>query len=165
MEFSLFAHMERLAPEQDHQHLYDEFLSLCTMADVTRDPFTALYGHMTTERIRKVLSCLPPCSYNQFIFEEPHYEEHGAEEGDGSTQTISMLIYFDDNLVEFHKEYVTFGELSLIGEIGGQLGLFLGVSFYQVLSEGLDKIWYKRFLDVEQLYSNHFFHTLLESVI
>ena len=33
MEFSLFAHMERLAPEQDHQHLYDEFLSLCTMAD------------------------------------------------------------------------------------------------------------------------------------
>ena len=33
MEFSLFAHMERQAPQQDHQHLYDEFLTLCTMAD------------------------------------------------------------------------------------------------------------------------------------
>ncbi len=33
MEFSLFAHMERLSPEQDHQDLYADFLSLCTMAD------------------------------------------------------------------------------------------------------------------------------------
>ncbi|WP_415404933.1 LLM class flavin-dependent oxidoreductase [Tateyamaria sp. SN3-11] len=33
MEFSLFAHMERLAPEQDHQQLYADFLGLCTMAD------------------------------------------------------------------------------------------------------------------------------------
>ena len=33
MDFSLFAHMERLAPHQDHHYLYEEFLSLCTMAD------------------------------------------------------------------------------------------------------------------------------------
>lgn len=33
MDFSLFAHMERLAPDQDHQTLYEDFLSLCTMAD------------------------------------------------------------------------------------------------------------------------------------
>lgn len=33
MEFSLFAHMERLTPKQSHQALYDEFLSLCQMAD------------------------------------------------------------------------------------------------------------------------------------
>ena len=33
MEFSLFAHMERLQPEQDHAALYEDFVSLCTMAD------------------------------------------------------------------------------------------------------------------------------------
>ncbi len=33
MEFSLFAHMERLGPEQTHKNLYDEFLSLCSIAD------------------------------------------------------------------------------------------------------------------------------------
>ena len=33
MKFSLFAHMERLAPEQDHETLYADFLKLCTMAD------------------------------------------------------------------------------------------------------------------------------------
>ncbi len=33
MDFSLFAHMERLTPEQDHSQLYEDFLSLCTMAD------------------------------------------------------------------------------------------------------------------------------------
>ena len=33
MEFSLFAHMERLTPDQDHETLYSDFLDLCTMAD------------------------------------------------------------------------------------------------------------------------------------
>lgn len=33
MDFSLFAHMERLTPQDDHQTLYDDFLGLCTMAD------------------------------------------------------------------------------------------------------------------------------------
>ena len=33
MEFSLFAHMERLTPEQPHGDLYEEFVGLCKMAD------------------------------------------------------------------------------------------------------------------------------------
>ncbi|WP_223420852.1 LLM class flavin-dependent oxidoreductase [Tateyamaria pelophila] len=33
MDFSLFAHMERLSPDQSHAALYDEFIGLCKMAD------------------------------------------------------------------------------------------------------------------------------------
>ena len=33
MKFSLFAHMERLTPEQEHTTLYENFLALCKMAD------------------------------------------------------------------------------------------------------------------------------------
>ena len=33
MEFSLFAHMERLNPQQPHAVLYEEFLDLCKLAD------------------------------------------------------------------------------------------------------------------------------------
>ncbi|KAE9625925.1 LLM class flavin-dependent oxidoreductase [Parasedimentitalea maritima] len=33
MEFSLFAHMERLTPDQPHDVLHNEFISLCKMAD------------------------------------------------------------------------------------------------------------------------------------
>lgn len=33
MDFSLFAHMERLSPDQSHSELYDEFIGLCKMAD------------------------------------------------------------------------------------------------------------------------------------
>ncbi len=33
MEFSLFAHMERLTPDQSHSELYEDFISLCKMAD------------------------------------------------------------------------------------------------------------------------------------
>jgi alkanesulfonate monooxygenase SsuD/methylene tetrahydromethanopterin reductase-like flavin-dependent oxidoreductase (luciferase family) len=33
MEFSLFAHMERLTPDQTHAELHDEFIALCKIAD------------------------------------------------------------------------------------------------------------------------------------
>lgn len=33
MKFSLFAHMERISPEQDQRRIYEEFLALCRIAD------------------------------------------------------------------------------------------------------------------------------------
>ncbi|RMC37229.1 LLM class flavin-dependent oxidoreductase [Paracoccus alkanivorans] len=33
MKFSLFAHMERISPEQDQRQLYEEFIELCRIAD------------------------------------------------------------------------------------------------------------------------------------
>ena len=33
MKFSLFAHMERISPDQDPKQLYDEFIQLCKIAD------------------------------------------------------------------------------------------------------------------------------------
>lgn len=33
MEFSLFAHLERLTPDQSHQQLHEEFIQLCKIAD------------------------------------------------------------------------------------------------------------------------------------
>ncbi|GAB5435806.1 LLM class flavin-dependent oxidoreductase [Falsiruegeria mediterranea] len=33
MKFSLFAHMERISPEEDQKQLYDEFIELCKIAD------------------------------------------------------------------------------------------------------------------------------------
>jgi alkanesulfonate monooxygenase SsuD/methylene tetrahydromethanopterin reductase-like flavin-dependent oxidoreductase (luciferase family) len=33
MKFSLFAHMERIDPEQDQKQLYEEFIQLCKIAD------------------------------------------------------------------------------------------------------------------------------------
>jgi flavin-dependent trigonelline monooxygenase, oxygenase component len=41
MKFSLFAHMERLSPEQSHADLYQEFIDLCEMAD--RGGFHAIW--------------------------------------------------------------------------------------------------------------------------
>ena len=41
LTFSLFAHMERYSPEQDHLELYREFLELCQMAD--RGGFSAIW--------------------------------------------------------------------------------------------------------------------------
>jgi flavin-dependent trigonelline monooxygenase, oxygenase component len=41
MKFSLFAHMERIAPDQSHAELYREFTDLCEMAD--RGGFDAIW--------------------------------------------------------------------------------------------------------------------------
>ena len=41
------------------------------------------------------------------------------------------------------EEYKIYDEVALIGSIGGSLGLFLGFSFYGVLSDVLDHFWKK----------------------
>ena len=41
------------------------------------------------------------------------------------------------------QEYKIYDEVGLIGSIGGSLGLFLGVSFYGVISDVLDHFWKK----------------------
>ncbi len=33
MQFSLFAHMERISPDEPHERLNEEFIELCKMAD------------------------------------------------------------------------------------------------------------------------------------
>ena len=41
------------------------------------------------------------------------------------------------------QEYRIYDEVGLIGTVGGSLGLFLGFSFYDFISEILDHIWKK----------------------
>ena len=45
----------------------------------------------------------------------------------------NLLLFFFPESIRVHKAYYAYDELSLIAEIGGYVGLFLGWSFYQVI--------------------------------
>ena len=49
-----------------------------------------------------------------------------------------MLVLLYETLdVEVSEEYLEFDALGLIGELGGFMGLFLGLSFYQICAKGM----------------------------
>ena len=58
-------------------------------------------------------------------------------------QRIDLLLLSTNLYRTIKEEYKIYDEVGLIGSIGGSLGLFLGFSFYGVLSDVLDHFWKK----------------------
>ena len=83
--------------------------------------------------------CLPPCTYHQYdvVSKEP------VAEGFGELWIISInvlyipvcsgfrLVLVNSEVTE-EREELLYDELSLVAELGGALGLFLGFSFLTV---------------------------------
>ena len=58
-------------------------------------------------------------------------------------ERIDMLLMDSGTSRTLIQEYRIYDEVGLIGTVGGSLGLFLGFSFYDFISEILDHIWKK----------------------
>lgn len=46
-----------------------------------------------------------------------------------------VQLYYVDTVTEFTEEFLAFDGFSLLGELGGALGLFLGMSIFQLLHD------------------------------
>ena len=57
-----------------------------------------------------------------------------VSKGEGKSNTIFVTYKFLSNEVQVFEEYLMFGVNDLIGTIGGHSGLFIGFSFYGVIS-------------------------------
>lgn len=80
----------------------------------------------------KRCNCLSSC--NSIDYDYKVYFEKMNNPGDGgNTTSMSLSIYFDDDEFIVLKRYVSFGTVSLLSNIGGILGLFLGVSFLSLV--------------------------------
>ena len=44
----------------------------------------------------------------------------------------SLMPYFQTNIVEVHKEELAYPTISLVADVGGVLGLFIGFNFLMV---------------------------------
>ena len=79
------------------------------------------------EDIVKKTGCAQPCSYKEYkLALEP--EKIGL----GSSNETVVLLAFNDNHVITEKEVESYGIVSLVSDVGGSLGLFLGFSFFMV---------------------------------
>ena len=58
--------------------------------------------------------------------------------GWGSERHIFFLTYFLSNEMNVQEEYLVYNEADLIGIIGGNLGLFIGFSFHDILRRIID---------------------------
>ena len=76
-----------------------------------------------TQKYKKI--CQMPCNYvtvKQFKV---------MEYGDGKSGNVRLILNFSPN-IKSTEEYYLYTPLSLIAEVGGYVGLFLGVSFHQI---------------------------------
>ena len=72
--------------------------------------------------------CPSPCRFLYVSLGNPSTSTHGGDPV--YSGTLALRFQRDAELVE---EYLVYDGLSMMGEAGGYMGLFLGISFYQVL--------------------------------
>jgi Amiloride-sensitive sodium channel len=71
-------------------------------------------------------------------------------ENNSEVEKASMSVYFADNEFIVMKRYASFGTVTLLSNIGGLLGLFLGASFmsfvevfYFFVIRLINNLWWK----------------------
>ena len=80
--------------------------------------------HSRLSEVIEESGCYPKCKMSQYSFETIHKRSSWT-----SNWTAEVYIQPKSSIVEFSTEYYTFDGNDLLGNIGGNLGLFLGWSF------------------------------------
>ena len=76
--------------------------------------------------------CLNPCSIFTFTVEDKSVDMNKYSDLSVSSKYTTVKINFEES-IRVTKDYHTYTAVSLIAEIGGYVGLFLGVSINQVM--------------------------------
>ena len=74
------------------------------------------------------------CEKRRYITSKESFERHSNES--------QVYVAFDNPEVEYHNTYISYDLLSLIGEVGGILGLTLGASAVTMFDSILHRIPY-----------------------
>ena len=83
--------------------------------------------------------CPKPCSAIEYKGETIKYEGWNLNPG-----KLGFYMYFASNEMKVQEEYLVYNEVDLVGIVGGNLGLFVGFSFFekvkQIINFFIDKI-------------------------
>ena len=85
------------------------------------------YRAMALQNLNRIISntgCLKPCEYTEYTLVKNVKQSLG---NDGS-----YLHFSPNDVINIEKELVSYSGLSLVADIGGSLGMFLGFSFLMV---------------------------------
>ena len=115
--------------------------------NVTQDEFTASLevrmSYLSTVELYNSTGCLQPCDYVTY---ETRITESSSDVSGYSNETVARALYFffPNSEIEHLTKYEPFDLLSLVGEIGGFMGLFLGFSIYDVFTRLVEIVQRKR---------------------
>ena len=83
-------------------------------------------------------NCQKPCSITEYKGQTKKYKGWSTKNG------LKFSIFLFTNEMKIHEEYIVYNEVDLVGIVGGNLGLFIGFSFFdkvkQVINFIIDKI-------------------------
>ena len=73
--------------------------------------------------------CKGPCHLVEYFGRSQEWINHGKP------GTLTLQIYFVSNEVKVQEQYFIYNTVDLIGIIGGNLGLFIGFSFFDKIKQ------------------------------
>ena len=82
--------------------------------------------------ISAIKTCPTSCTRSEYVGRQSPFEF--------PYPGFALLWQFETTNVQIYQEYLIYDEIGMIGSIGGLLGLFLGVSFFNVISYFIGKI-------------------------
>ena len=88
-----------------------------------------------TIMMKKFEECLEPCEILEY-----HGNYYKSRNWSNGTHKIIMTVFFNTYDVTVQEEYLIYGEVDLVGIIGGNLGLFIGFSFSGFINEIINLI-------------------------
>ena len=110
------------------QNLNDTTLPMCDIHNSTEFDCASLHSYMYLYDLSSEIDeqCKPNCKIIQYSGKKTYQEK---------SDTIAIRYsYLAPALTIFHKEYLKYDTIGLIGSIGGTLGIFIGFSFSNTIS-------------------------------
>ena len=88
-----------------------------------------LYKELLQRRFT-IKECLYPCKFIKIFFQDKIYEDFN----------VGQVIFYFNKFIRTTKSRYSYGALELLAEFGGYMGLFLGISVFQ-LKDGFNKLF------------------------
>jgi acid-sensing ion channel, other len=96
----------------------------------------------------KSCDCLPECNSIEYEFEVR--EAKLLQKNGSQNLTAAVSVYFGDDEYIAYRRYANYGTVTFLSNIGGLLGLFLGISVLSIIEtisfftlRFIDDLWYK----------------------
>ena len=118
-------------PQMENMLRFDDDKRLNLTACTTHDEYICMLSLL--DNFHRNENCINSCIERSYEVESKHFESK-------SKQVAILVLSYQSNTMTVLEEYLVFDLVAIISAIGGNLGLFLGFSFFQCCTSMASKI-------------------------